>query len=446
MRTISSSFQKIEGWLESFKLEVFGNVLKEEWIGEALRVTRRAGERERSLPPPVTLWLVVAMALYRKLSIRNVLAQMGVVLGYGSLWEDGEVPASSSIVEARDRLGFGPLRWLADRFAHYLMETYREAIAFKGLLLAALDGSTLKVPDSPENRRRFGLPGASRGRAAFPQMRALFLVSVRFYFILKALFAPYRRGEMGLAWRMLSSIPEGLLLLVDRGFCAWWFLFGILDRRSQFLVRAKSNMRGRRFKKLGRGDWLVEFKMPRRVRRLFPGSPRHLVLRELTIRVRGEWHRFLTSLTDVEIYSAAELVSLYRERWEEELVLDEIKTHQVGAATVNHPVIFRSMTAHRVLQEAYGLVLAYNLVRSLMAEAARRAQVPPVRISFVDSLERIRSAAIRMAGAPASAQEAIHQDLLESLTRCVLPRRRLRMNRREVCVKMSNYPLKKKPA
>jgi hypothetical protein len=427
-------------------MDVFGKLLKKEWIDDALRITGRAGQRQRELPAPLTLWLVVAMAFYRKLSIRNVLAQLGNILGVGSLWEDGDVPESSSIVEARNRLGFRPLRWLADRFAGYLRETYREALAFKGLLVAALDGSTLKVPDSPENRRRFGLPGSSRGRAAFPQMRALFLVSVRFHFILKALFAPYHRGEMGLAWRMLWSIPEGLLLLVDRGFCAWWFLFGILDRRSHFLVRAKSNMSGRRFRRLGRGDWLVEVTMPRKVRRLFPGSSRHLVLRELTIRVRGRWYRFLTSLTDAEIYPAEELLSLYRERWEEELVLDEIKTHQVGATTVNRPVIFRSKTTRRVLQEAYGLVLAFNLVRSLMARAAQRAQVSPLRISFVDSLERIRVAAIRMAAASPCAQEAIYEDLLESLSRCVLPRRRLRMNRREVCVKMSSYPLKKKPA
>jgi hypothetical protein len=112
---------------------------------------------------------------------------------------------------------------------------------------------------------------------------------------------------------------------------------------------------------------------------------------------------------------------------------------------LNRPIILRCKSSRRVLQEAYGLVLAYNRVRVLMADAARRAGVEVLRISFLDSLERIRSAALLMAASPTRLLPAIFGDLLESIGRCALPRRR-RSNPRVVCVKMSGYPLKRKAA
>lgn len=443
MGIIGSCFEKLDGWLGSFTLEVFSSVLKKEWIDEALTIRGRVGERTRKLAAPFTVWLLIAMSLYRNLSIQNVLARIGSVFGLGSLWKEGEVPASSSDTEARDRVGFGPLRLLVDRLRDWLLQKYRAAMSWNGMLLLALDGTTFKVPDSDQNRARFGLPGASRGRAAFPQMRALFLVSAKLRFILGALFAPYRRAEIHLALRMLVRIPQGALLLLDRNFNAWQFLLGLLDRGHHFLIRAKKGMVGRVLQVLGPGDCLIEMKIPRALRRKFPTLPRTAIVREITARVKGQMFRYFTSLVDASTYRAVDLVLLYAERWQEETSLDEIKTHQCGATTVNRPVIFRCMTTRRVLQEAYALVLAYNLVRSLMTESALKHEASPLRISFVDSLERIRSAALLMAAAPTPQLPALYADLLKSIAQNIVPQRR-RENPRVVCIKMSAYRLKKK--
>jgi hypothetical protein len=263
-------------------------------------------------------------------------------------------------------------------------------MSWKGHLLLALDGTTFKVPDSPQKRKRFGLPGASRGRAAVPQMRAVFLVSTQLHFILSALFAPCGRGEIPLTLRMLASIPKGALVLLDRNFNAWQFLLGLGQAGSEFLVRAKDNMRGVALALLGPGDRLVEMKIHSALRRRIPHLPKTVVVREITVRIRGAVYRFFTSLLDPVQLSTVELVQRYAERWEEETLLDEIKTHQGGATTVNRPLIFRCQTSRRVLQEAYGLVLAYNLIRALTTQAALQHKVEPLRISFVDSLERIR--------------------------------------------------------
>lgn len=445
MGFIGSCFQKLEGWLGNFSMEVFGSILTRDWIQEALEVTGRQTQRERKLPAPFTLWLLIALGLYRSLSIQNVLNRLGNVLGLGSLWDQGQAPASASVTQARDRLGYGPLRYLLEKFRGWVLQSYREAMTWKGLLVLALDGTTFKLPDSDENRRRFGLPGASRGRAAFPQMRAVFLVSTKLHFILNARFAPYARGEMPLALRMLGSIPANALVLLDRYYGAWQLLWGIRKARSHFLVRMRRNkMRGKRIARLGPGDYLVEMKIHRGAREQCPGLPKKIVLREIVARINGTWARFLTSLTDASLYAAKELLPLYHDRWEEELVLDSLKTHQCGATTVCRPVIFRSTSSRRVLQEAYGLVLAYNLIRAIMTEAAQRRNLPPLRLSFVDSLERIRSAALLMAAAPPHLLAVIFNDLLESIARCVLPKRRDRKYPRAVCVKMSSYALKKK--
>lgn len=445
MGFIGRTFRELEGWIDSFQIEVFASVLKREWIEEVLTTTGRQTKRGRMLPAPFTVWLVIAMGFYRNLSIQNILDRLGHVLGMGSLWKDGEKPTSGSDVQARDRIGFGPLRLLVEKFREWILRTYSEAMKWKGMLLLALDGTTFKAPDSDENRRRFGLPGASRGRAAFPQLRALFLVSAKLRFVLTALFAPYRRGEVPLALRMLAFIPKGALVLLDRNFNAWQFLLGLRKAGHHFLIRAKDNMRGTTLAILGAGDRLVEMTIPRALRRRFPAMPKTVVVREISARIKGKPFRFFTSLLDPSAYRTVELVLLYAERWQEEIALDEIKTHQCGATTVNRPVIFRCKTSRRVLQEAYGLVLAYNLVRALMTEAALKHRVDPLRVSFVDSLERIRAAALRMAGVPLRRLHAMSDDLLHSIASCLLPKRR-RTNPRVVCIKMSAYRLKKKSA
>ena len=445
MGIIGSSFEKLEGWMGSFTIEVFASTLKKEWIDQALEKTGRATQRERKLTAVFTVWLAIAMGFYRNLSIQNILNRMGNVPGVGSLWEDGKEPTSGSTVEARTRVGFGPLRELVETLRQWILDTYRESMSWKGWLLLDLDGTTFKLPDSDQNRHRFGLPGSSRGRAAFPQMRALFLVSARLRFILGALFAPYGRGELPLALRMLSLIPQRTLLILDRYFNAWQFLLGIREAGNQFLIRARKGMKGRILSVLGPGDRLIEMKIPRALRRSFPSMPKAVLIRELTVHIKGKPYRFFTSLLDAQVYSAVELVFRYAERWQEEIAIDEIKTHQCGASTVNRPVMIRSKSSRRVLQEAYGLVLAFNLVRILMTQAALKANVPPLRISFVDSLERIRSAALLMAAARTPLLPAIFEDLLYSIAQCILPKRKHRENPREVCIKMSSYLLKKKP-
>lgn len=445
MSFIGKSLGGLEHAAKSFTIEVLASVLKQEWIEEAADRATKPTERQRKLPGRFAAWLVIALSLHRSLSIQNVLRRIGNVFGIVSQWGDGKAPTSKAAVEARNRLGFGAMRWLLRRFQDWLLLEYREAMSWRNFLLLIIDGTTLKMPDTDENRRFFGCPGTCRGgRAAFPQMRVLFVMSATLRLVLRSWFAPYRRSEVTLANRMLDEIPRGSLLMMDRAYLSWWFLWRIQQRGDHFLVRVKRRIKRRRLHSLGAADWCIRITVPRALRRKHPEMPQTIELREVGVRIRGRWYHYFTSLKNATDYPAHELVEQYARRWEIETGFDELKTHQAGLATVNHPVMFRSGAPRRVLQEAYALVVGYNVVRSLIVRAASRHSVEPLRISFVDSLDRIREAAPVMAAARTHDLPQLFEALLASIAACLVPWR-LRRNPRRVCVKMSAYPKKHKP-
>src|SRR5437660_11902005 len=141
MGFIGTSFPKLESWLRSFSIELFAEVLKPAWIEAALQDHQRQSLRVRKLPSGLVVWLCVALGLYRTLSISNVLSRLGTIFGVGSLWDGAAAPTSTAITEARDRVGFGPLRAVFEKLRDHLLRTYRERMLWKGMPLLALDGT-----------------------------------------------------------------------------------------------------------------------------------------------------------------------------------------------------------------------------------------------------------------------------------------------------------------
>ena len=153
--------------------------------------------------------------------------------------------------------------------------------------------------------------------------------------------------------------------------------------------------------------------------------------------------RLVTSVLDPSI-GAREWVLEYHRRWEIELALDEIKTHQCSTAQGTPKTIFRSHTARNVMQEAYALVAAYNLVRRTIARAAERHGVDPDKISFMETLRAIGHMLPRMRGARSQLLTALHEQLLGDIGEALIDRpRRPRRYPRVVKVKMSNFKLKR---
>jgi len=177
------------------------------WIDEALETTGTATMRHRRLPADRAVWLVLGMAVLRDWSIMTIVNQLELAMpSPGGL----RTVAPSTIVKARARLGADPLEVMftrsGDEWAHASADRHR----WRGLALYAVDGSTLRVADSDENRAHFGSheAGAGRGISGYPLMRAVVLMAVRSHLLPAATFGPYAVDERTYARALWSSVPD----------------------------------------------------------------------------------------------------------------------------------------------------------------------------------------------------------------------------------------------
>lgn len=426
----------------SFTVEALASVLKPELISEALETFGKHSERIRKLPARLVVWLVVSMGLYRGLSIDNVLYQLVQGVGITVNWRDGKAPGSDAITKARGRLGWEVVRYLFRKLAELLRTRFAVVDKWKDLDLLAIDGTTFMTPDTEENEGWFGRPRGSRGDGAYPRIRLVALMGACSHLLFAVTFGAYSTSELACAKYLLTEIKTGTLVLMDRLYYSFALLaaFEAQEKGRHFLVRGKTGKRdmpARKVKKLGEGDWLGFLRRPAHLK---TGLPARIKVRIIEYQFEGfPTVRLVTSLLDPVAYPAEELILRYHDRWEIELGYDEIKTH-----FAREQVVFRSKAPAKVLQEAYGLLLAYNCVRALMAEAAKRADVEPRQLSFVDCLVRIRFALTKMALAPTRRLPALYEELLTELASCVLrPRRSERVYPRAVKIKMSSFPLKR---
>jgi hypothetical protein len=150
--------------------------------------------------------------------------------------------------------------------------------------------------------------------------------------------------------------------------------------------------------------------------------------------------RLLTDLMPESGFTHDELADLYHDRWEEETINDEIKTHLCECATVNRPVVFRSQTPDRVVQELWGMLTAYNAVRKTMCAAAVKADRDPLRVSFTSALDRIREATYDMMRMPTIRLAGRYDEMIRATARVLVPKRPGRHVPRAVKIKMSSYP------
>lgn len=414
------------------------------WVEEALLATGTATVRRRRLPAEQVIWLVIGMALLRNESIDRVVAMLDLALPTG----DGSTAAKSAIASARRRLGDEAMAHLfavtAERWAEASASRHR----WRGLSLYAMDGTTLRVPDSPENRAEFGGQSAgARGVSGYPMVRVLAVMALRSHLLSSLRFADYGTGEVTLADGFWNEVPDNSLTLVDRGFLVADDLNQLVRSGTgkHWLTRAKSTTRLKVIKKLGKNDDLVEIQLSDATRRLHPELPPVWQTRAIRYQRKGfRSSTVLTSLLDHEQYPATELVALYHERWEIELGFDEVKTHLLAREET-----IRSRTPTGVRQEVWGIALAYNLIRLEMERAADEAGVPPNRLSFVAALALIRVAWFTWSTppmAPGRIPKAL-LDLRRNLKLLLLPPRRTeRAYPRAVKIKMSNYTRKRPPA
>jgi hypothetical protein len=353
--------------------------------------------------------------------------------------------AASTVPAARARLGAAPLEWLFMRTGSQWAHESAARQRWRELALYGVDGATLRVPDSDENRRHFGgqSAGAVRGNSGYPLMKLVALMALRSHLLVSANFGPYGVDERTYSTSLWSSVPDHSLTLVDRAYLAANVLIPLAANGTNrhWLTRAKSNTKWRVLQKLGTGDDLVEFDVSREARAQDPSLPRTFVARVIRYQRKGfQPETLVTSLIDADRYPADELRELYHERWELELGYDEVKTE-----ILLREETIRSKSPEGVAQELFGILLAYNLVRLEAEQIAAELGVPPIQVSFVAVLrfvvEQWQWAAITRT--PGAIPKRI-RSMRDKIRRFVLPPRRPeRSYPRAVKIKMSNYGRKR---
>ena len=365
-------------------VSVIARAYPREAVRAALRSLGRESRRRRDLPAEVMVYYVIAMALFRTVSAREVLR----CLVDGLRWISPDLPVrvsgKSSISRARTRLGAAPFLALRDSCVAPLARPGTPGAWYRGLRLVAFDGSSLNLPDEARNREAFGLPGSSRGSAAFPQARVTAMVELGTHAAFAWHAGPLAESEAEQAERLLGHLSSGMLVLADRCYAGFPLWSRAAATGADLLWRFKGNMKFPVAEALDDGSWRSVIRGSGRDRRRSRGE---LPVRIVAYRIEGgdETTMLATTLLDHRAAPAAELAALYHERWEIETAYDEVKTHILGPGAA-----LRSKTPDLVFQEIDGLMLAHYAVRRLIREAAEKAGEDPDRLSFVHAVRVMR--------------------------------------------------------
>jgi hypothetical protein len=424
------------------QFEVLEHVLPVAQIKAVLAREGRLGQRERKLNMVVTVLLLIVMHFYSHMSQGEAMRKASKGLRY--IWPNWEyaMAGASALSYRRYQLGARPLVALFQQVCQPLATPATEGAFLFGLRLMAIDGTVEDVADSPANAAVFGRHHGDRGDSAFPQVKGVYLVECGTHAIIDAGFWPCHTSERVGGFRLLRSVGPGMLVMWDRGFHDFDMVAQAHATGAEVLARLPSHVKLKPVCTGADGSFCAYLR-PSAYQRRKNGTQLLVRIIQYTIKDPalpgfGETHRLVTSLLDAERFPARDLACAYHERWEIELVIDEIDTHQ---RLTGRPL--RSLKPVGVIQELYALLIAHYVLRTLMHQAAVYAAIDPDRISFVHTLEVLRDAIAEFQMTARQLLPDLFNRLWRDIARHLLPARRHRTNPRVVKRKMSNFRLKR---
>jgi hypothetical protein len=440
MFDLAKEAAELARWPESERTAALKRILPRSAVEGALAACGRDRFACTRMPGWLVVWMVIGLGLFACDCYRQIYRWLRP-------WDERcGTPPRSTLCMARQRIGAGPLVRLARAVVRPLAvigRPWARQSFYRGMRLVALDGFVLNLPDTPQNAKTFGRPGGPSA-GAFPQARVLGLCEAGTHVMFDWLLKPISWGEPSMCPPLLKRLPAGCLVLWDRGFRRYELVEAVLGRRSHLLARARTDMHLRVLQRLGDGSYRAKLYRSRDDKKADrDGIPVRVIdyaLDDPARRPAGKWverHRLITTLLDHKKHPAQTLVELYHVRWEEELTIDETKTHQLERPTL------RSQTPGGVVQEVWGLMLAHFLVRNLMCQAAAEAGVPPVRLSFTATLKILRCR-LAQCPAPGPQRSAWWKQLVQEVAQETIEPRRDRINPRVVRVQRSRWPRKRK--
>ena len=341
-------------------LGVVSRIYRRDLVDEVIAETRSKDKRNRLLPARLVVYYVIALALFFGEAYEEVMRKMVGGLRFVSAWErHWHVPTPSALCQARQRLGEAPVRRLFERTAVPVAPPATIGAWLGRWRLMGIDGVTLDVPDTPDNEAAFGRPASRTGHGgAFPQLRVLGLGECGTHAIVAAELGPISAGERELAEPLLEDVEQGMLVIFDRGFFSYDFFAAARETGADLLFRVTASLRLPVLKRLPDESYLSVVTAHRISTPATLGEARWRAAKHQTIIVRvveyqitdrdtnGETYRLISTITNWETALAPDLAAAYHQRWEFEIALDEIETHQIA-----HSRVLRSKSPEMVRQE-----------------------------------------------------------------------------------------------
>ena len=357
-----------------------------ELVDRVVAETGRVQRRSRLLPARVVVCYVLAMCLFFGQGYEEVARLLTDGLAYARRWRGTwRVPTTAAITRARARLGPGPLRALFAEVCQPMATEASSGSFYRAWRLVAVDGTTFDLPDTAANAGFFGRPGSPRGagKGAFPQVRVAGLGECGTHAIFAAALGPLAVHETELARRLFGRLRAGMLLIADRGFTGFDLWRAAAATGADLLWRVRNSAVLPVAEQLADGSYLSHIYAARDKHR--HAGPITVRVVEYTLAGQATVYRLITTILDPAQAPALDLAALYAQRWEFEISLGELKTHQ-GAPRM----VLRSHTPDGVQQEVYGFLLVHYAIRALMHQAALDAATDPDRISFTRTLRLAR--------------------------------------------------------
>jgi len=389
--------------------------------------------RERLLPPLVMVFHYLAAALWPEDSF-NAAAQSG-----------GLPVSSGTLSKARQRLPQAVLDRLGSHTSQLAQTFSDEAARSRGFRLVSIDGTCVSMSDQPALRTAFGLANSKHGPSRYPAARLVVAMLAQTGVVLDHRLGPYRTSEQTLGLDLLAALRPGDLLLADAHFAGSNLYFRYLQRGLDFITPVHQRLKVDRLRHLrdfADRSFVAEVPIWKVQRRKYPFLPESLTLRFVPVRLRSRRGRpmtwLVTSLLNGRRYSAELIREWYSRRWPVETIIGQIK--QPLSANV-----LRSKTVDGVHKELAAKIMALNLVRWLMLQAASRHQRQPDRLSFALAQRLAVTYSLRMSQAPVGRLRSLHDEMLDAMARSIVPYRPGRVEPRAIRREPRHYERLKIP-
>jgi len=415
----------IRRWLESTQGMPFSDILKPDRVRQAIEA---CGQHLRKCTYSflLTLYAFLSQVISTDPSCRQATAALLAWRGLHGK-RNGSVD-TGPYCKARGKLAEALPANLARQVAAGLAGKRGKGSLLRGRPIKIIDGSACSMPDTPENQAEYPQARTQKPGVGFPVMRFVLVLNLACGVALNAAMGPYRgkeTGETALLRKLEDDFEAGDVVLGDRYFCSYWQIALLLRRGVDCLFRMHQRRRIDMHKgqHLGHWDHVVKWTKPQERpewmdEAMYQSMPAELEIREVKRRVHIKGFRvrvlvLATTLLDAQQYPAEELMRAFRARWHAEVDLRSIKV----AMKMD---VLRCKTPEMVRKEFWMHLLAYNLVRTIMAEAAGRGDRLPRDISLTATLQLLRSFAPLVALLPGPIATQMHALLLEALSKEVV--------------------------